>query len=228
MNGLGVAECRAAAFAADDEGHRAMDVATPQCKELFASMIYSLGRYDCSIGVGMEHRSNSTLLQLATDPRTRWAIKMPSNGCCVMEVWISFRGVKRCGRRCIAPVGLAIRRWSRYLLALTSLLVIPKDTPTPLIAAATAAAYGHMDACRLLVAAGAVVDAVNDFNESALSLAVTGLHVEIVAMLIDAKADTNAPRTGGSATPGLRTAPPPLQLLAMLVARERGGGGGRR
>jgi hypothetical protein len=34
------------------------------------------------------------------------------------------------------------------------------------------------------VAAGAEVDAVNDFNESALSLAVTGLHVEIVAMLI--------------------------------------------
>ena len=224
MNGLGVAECRAAAFAADDEGHRAMDVATPQCKELFASMIHSLGRYDCSIGVGMEHRSNSTLLPLATDLRTRWAIKMSSNGCCVMEVWISIRGVQRCGRRCIAPVGLAIRRWSRYLLALTSLLVIPKDTPTPLIAAAAAAAaaaaYAHIDACRILVAAGAEVDAVNDFNESALSLAVTGLHVEIVAMLIDAKADTNAPRTGGSATPGLRTAPPPLQLLET--------GGGRR
>ena len=55
------------------------------------------------------------------------------------------------------------------------------------------------------MAAGAEVDAVNGFNESALSLAVTGLPVEIVAVLIETKVGTNAPCTGGSATPGLRT-----------------------
>ncbi len=44
VNGLGVAEYRAAAIAADDEGYRAMDVATPQCKELIASVIYLLSR----------------------------------------------------------------------------------------------------------------------------------------------------------------------------------------